>query len=205
LGVSAVWASAIIVPCLLGLVIGFASRPYIMPYDGFNLHDLSKSWTTYRMNLGKRTPMFYSVTKNATVNSVVTFLRKVIALVISQITLMYGLWTNRSKPKFRTVSEIKNTTSKNRLSLLDCDNSSTSGFVISEKYANQLKDLITSDGDVGSSGNVLKHHVVENDGIRPRQVDDLMQASITNFAEDVHRSSAFEGPFLGVSRVVKRK
>ncbi|KAK9707353.1 hypothetical protein RND81_07G191800 [Saponaria officinalis] len=34
LAVGAVWASAIIIPCLVGLVIGFAIRPYIMPQTG---------------------------------------------------------------------------------------------------------------------------------------------------------------------------
>ncbi|XP_074289013.1 uncharacterized protein LOC141614151 isoform X2 [Silene latifolia] len=34
LGASVIWASALIVPCLVGLVIGFAVRPYIMPHTG---------------------------------------------------------------------------------------------------------------------------------------------------------------------------
>ncbi|KAL9240926.1 hypothetical protein vseg_015091 [Gypsophila vaccaria] len=203
LAVSAVWAAALIIPCLVGLVIGFAIRPYVMPQepqDGFNLLNASRLWTSYRMKLGSQTLMPYFDTRNATVSSALQFLRQLTMLLVSHVTLMFGFWTTRSDPSTCTVS-------KNHVSLLDCDNSgsSSSGFIVSEKYENQLKDLIPSDGDLGSSSNVLKEDVVEKDVNCPRQIDDLMQESITNFSEKSHESAAFAGSFLGVSSVVKRR
>ncbi|KAH9616658.1 hypothetical protein KSS87_016386 [Heliosperma pusillum] len=198
LGMGAIWASAVIVPCLVGLVIGFAVRPYIMPHEP-NLLNLSKSWTSYRTKLGRLAPMPYFGIRNATVSSVISFLRQLIMLLVSHVCLMFGFWIYRSNSCSSTVS-------KDPVSLLDCDNSGSSGFVISQKYANQLKDLVTCDGDLGLSGNALKlEDVVEKDGQVGRQIDGLMEASITNFTEDSHKSPTFDSPFIGVSSVVKRR
>lgn len=94
---------------------------------------------------------------------------------------------------------------KEYVSLLDSDNSSSSSeCVLSRKYADQLKDLIVFNGDLGSLNMSNKHEdVTERDEHHHGKIETLIKANMENF--NVDAPAVFQEAFLGVSTVVKRR
>lgn len=195
------WIAAVVVSCVVGLLVGFAVRPYIMPNELCKFLSI-KSWMFYLMNLGRQTRMRCFDTRSAVASPALKFLRRVVVVVHSHFSLLLAFM-------FKRVGSVSGSSSvdKNYVSLLDFENSSSSQCVSSQKYDEQLKDLISFSGQPGASkvcDDILKEEA--NDGDHHGQIDDLMHANIANFAAaDASKSSALEGPFLGVSTIVKRK
>jgi len=134
--------------------------------------------------------------RSAVASPALKYLRSVVMLVCSHLSLLLAFM-------FKRVGSSSSSVDRNYVSLLDLDNSSSSRCVSSQNYDEQLKDLIGFSEQRGASivcDNILKEEA--KDG----RIDDLMHASIANFAADASKSrTALEGPFLGVSTVVKRK
>lgn len=202
-GSATVWAAALAVSCLVGSVVGFVIRPYILRTEELKLLNSTKSWTTYLMNLGRQIQMFCFGTRNAVASPVLRYLRQLIMLFISHLSLMFSFGMKWFYSSSSSVC-------KENISLLDSDHSSNSYCAVSQKYADQLKGLMTSNGEHGSSNmlnDILDHqHVAERDAqSHGGYIDTLVKANMDNFVEDASRSTVVEESFLGVSTVVKRR
>lgn len=199
-GSTTVWVAALVISSLAGLLVGFTIRPYIIQTEVFKLLNSSKSWTSYQMNLGRQTLMCCFGTKSAVASPAIRFLRQLIMPFSSHLSLMFSYLMKRVYPSSTSVCS-------ENISLLDSDNSSNTECVLSRKYADQLKDLTTFNGDSGSSdmfNGILKHEdVVGRYEHCHGKIDTLIKAHMDSF--DVGASAVIGEAFLGVSTVVKRR
>ncbi|GFY88308.1 NHL domain-containing protein [Actinidia rufa] len=142
LGVSPwVWALALGVSCFLGMIIGFAVRPYVTRYEGSDPLHFKETWKRYPIIQGTQLLTLYFDIRNAIVSSTpYTLLRSFIMLSLSQLSLMFRI-NNTVEPRI---------SHKKSVSLLDSGLLGTKEMAKSQMYDEQLKDLITFDGRVES-------------------------------------------------------
>ncbi|XP_021726979.1 uncharacterized protein LOC110694123 isoform X1 [Chenopodium quinoa] len=202
LGSTTIWVAALAFSCFFGLLVGFAVRPYIIRTEVFKRLNSSKSWRSYRMNLGRQTLMHCFGTRSVLASPAIRFLKQLIMPFISLLSLMLSFIVNRFYP-----SSSSSIVCKEYVSLLDSDNLGNSECLLSRKYADQLKCLTTFDGDSGSSNmfnGILKNkNVVETDDRCHGKIDNLIKANIESF--NVDAPAVLEETFLGVSTVVRRR
>ncbi|KAL2928579.1 putative outer membrane protein pmp10, partial [Bienertia sinuspersici] len=159
----------------------------------------SKSWTTYLMNLAKQAQTCCFGTRNAAVSPALRFLNQLIMLFISHLSLMFSFRPNR-------VHSSSSNASKEYVSLLDSENSSNSECIMSNKYAEQMKELMMPNGDMISFNminGILKHEDVGERGSSHGKIDTLVKANMESFGQDA--STVVGETFIGVSTVVKRR
>ncbi|CAL0313169.1 unnamed protein product [Lupinus luteus] len=139
LGAVMIWSLGLGLSCLLGLVIGIAVRPYIIPNELSSPCRFIETWKhCLTTSLGKLVPILYFGIKNAVAScsfsSVYTVLMKLWQLCISQLLLMFRINIFSRRPHLESVS------------LLDLDACNSGEVMKSSKYDDQLKDLISFDG-----------------------------------------------------------
>ena len=103
---------------------------------------------------------------------------------------------------------------KDCVSLIDCDDISSSKITKSEMYADQLKGLIPFDGSLDSSNmanKIFNQGDVDKEGSdvlsdRHGSVDAMIQANIMGFAELAKETTPMEGSLIATnSGLVKRR
>lgn len=181
----------------------------------------SRTWRLCLINLGKLVPIPCFAIRSAVANSslVLSFLERLFWLSLSHISLV--LRTNYLVPQVSP---------QERASLLDSDkvdssrkSSSTSGsgngseMITSQKYADQLKDLVRFEGSLeltnSASARTLKQgdenqegcDVVFPDCYGNGRIDTLIRTHIKRFADVAEETTLIEGTLLDSSGLVKRR
>ncbi|KAK7361929.1 hypothetical protein VNO77_04023 [Canavalia gladiata] len=147
LGAVMTWTLGLGLSCLLGLVIGIAVRPYIIPNKGTNPCHFIETWKHYLTNLGKLLPTHFFVIKSAVASSgcssVYTILMRLWSLCLSHLLLMFRISIASPRPHLESVS------------LLDLDACNSGEVTKSSKYHDQLKDLMSFDEDLMDPSKVI--------------------------------------------------
>ncbi|XP_076928167.1 uncharacterized protein LOC143592033 isoform X2 [Bidens hawaiensis] len=166
LGSTIAWGIGVVVMCLIGFIVGFAVRPYVLPYEG--QHPVNVTWKHFLTNLGKQAVTFYFVARNATAsrNNLYHIVKSFLVLSFSQLPLLFGV--NIVSPS---------TIPKKLVSLLDLD---CADVVMNETtqtrdLVDELKDLMTLDGT--QSPKLCLNLNQENDGYI---VEEIKEAGVEN-------------------------
>ncbi|CAI9092869.1 OLC1v1028214C1 [Oldenlandia corymbosa var. corymbosa] len=177
MGQASAWALGLGLSCLLGLIIGFVIRPYIMSRGGLILRTCNKTWTDCLTCLGRQLVMLCFVMKNVVVRmTIYEALRKVIVFSLSTLSLMFRIKTGEPQNYQKPVS------------LLDCDHLRNND--LGKLYFDQLKDLISFDEGTASSSVVAEDNIQQNEdendktgwsAVSNSKVDALIEANITRF------------------------
>ncbi|XP_057541740.1 uncharacterized protein LOC130820404 isoform X1 [Amaranthus tricolor] len=202
-GSTTTWVAALAVASLVGMLVGFITHPYIIRTEELKLLSRSKSWNFYLMIPGRQTWMRCFANKSVVASPTIRFLRQLIMPFFHHLSLIFRFCLKKDDSRSSGVR-------KEYVSLLDSDDTSTSEYcAISQKYADQLKELMTSNGDLGSYNrfNAISKHedVLETDEHSRGQIDTLIRGNMQKFVEDAGKSTVLEETFVGVSTVVKRR
>ncbi|PON98907.1 Six-bladed beta-propeller [Trema orientale] len=218
-GVAAVsiWSVAVGVACIVGFAVGLAARPYIFPYEGIRMHRFSETWKLCLINLEKQIqiPCFAIRSAIASSSLVCSLLERLFWLSLSHLSLI-----------FRNDYLVPQVSPKEHLSLLDydkvdgssCSNSSSSSEIMkSQKYANQLKDLISFDESLELSNLAAtemfqqreeyleRQDVVLSDCYGNGKIENMIETNIMHFAEVTKETTLIDGTLFGSSGLVKRR
>ncbi|KAK7250540.1 hypothetical protein RIF29_33044 [Crotalaria pallida] len=145
LGAVMIWTLTLglILSCLLGLVIGIAIRPYIIPHEVSSPCRFTETWKSCLTSLVKLAPILYFGIKNAVASFSCSFayktLIKLCSLCRSHVLLMFRVNIFSPRPHLESVS------------LLDLDACNSGEVTKSSKYHDQLKDLINFDEEFSDS------------------------------------------------------
>ncbi|KAK1425849.1 hypothetical protein QVD17_21210 [Tagetes erecta] len=190
LGSTTAWSIGVVVMCLIGVIVGFAIRPYVLPYEASGQHLVNRTWKHFLINLGKQAATFYFATRNAIAshNNLYHLLKTFLTLSFSQLTLLLGI--NIIKPP---------TMPQKPVSLLDCDDlvSNNNETTKTLDLIYELKDLVTFD-DTGNPKLSLyqestysivaeKKEVVLDNG---EKIDKQIYANLAGFVEGSKRTSS---------------
>ncbi|KAK7348701.1 hypothetical protein VNO80_23321 [Phaseolus coccineus] len=175
LGAVMTWTLGLGLSCILGLVIGFAVRPYIISNKGPNPCHCKGTWKHCLTSLGKLTPMLFYGAKSAiascSCSSVYSILVRFWRLSLSHFVCLSRIRINIVSPRPHLES----------VSLLDLDACNSGEVIKPGKYYDQLKDLMSFDED-STKGSFNKG----NDSIGRRNVcheGDLLIKANTGFVE----------------------
>ncbi|KAK2994495.1 hypothetical protein RJ640_029454, partial [Escallonia rubra] len=181
LEMASAWALGLGAACLLGLIVGFVIRPYLVPLGGYSDLRLSETWRHRLISLERRIPMLCFEIKSAVVSSTCYSLsRRLITLSLSHVALLCGLNIVKSK----TVSE-------KPVSLLDCDDLCSSEITKTQILDDHLKDLASLDGSLISL-NTTCGILEQADAAKERtdivsdshgKIEKMIKANILGFAE----------------------
>ncbi|KAL3501215.1 hypothetical protein ACH5RR_035664 [Cinchona calisaya] len=200
MGTASAWALGLGLSCLLGLVIGFVIRPYVTRRGGPRFLPCNKTWKYYLISLERQVLMLCLDIRNAIVRSTLySFLNRLILMSLCTLSLMFRIKTVEPQ-----------TSRKEPLSLLDCDDSKDNDG--SRSHVDLLKDLISFDEGVVSSGHANKNIEEKDDENENTEfpttsngkVNSLIQANIKGFVEQA-RKTAVADPFQCSMGLVKRK
>ncbi|KAH9773407.1 NHL domain-containing protein [Citrus sinensis] len=196
LGAVSVWVLVSVLSCLVSLVIGFVARPYIIRHEGWILH-FSMTWRHYLINLVRlvRTCCYdiRSVTASPTLYALV---KRVFWLSLSHLSLMFRINNLKSR-----------TPKKDVVSLLDSSDLHGCEIKKSHKYADQLKDLLSFDGNQDLITEVIFRQELENQKSSDvlclpnshGMLDDMIRASIMGFDGEAKETTTEVGSLVGNS------
>ncbi|XP_075658346.1 uncharacterized protein LOC142628191 isoform X1 [Castanea sativa] len=181
LGAVSIWVLGLGLSCLLGLIVGIAVQPYIFRRKGFSPL-FFKTWMHCLIRLGKQVLILcFDIRSAVARSSYFTLLRRLFWLSLSHLSLMFRM--------YKVKSPISH---KEYVSLIDCDDISSSKLTQSEMYADQLKDLMTIDGGLdllNMADKIVNHSDDDKEGSDDTltdshgKVDAMIQANIMGFAE----------------------
>ncbi|KAF3942537.1 hypothetical protein CMV_030816 [Castanea mollissima] len=181
LGAVSIWVLGLGLSCLLGLIVGIAVQPYIFRRKGFSPLCF-KTWMHCLIRLGKQVLILcFDIRSAIARSSYFTLLRRLFWLSLSHLSLMFRM--------YKVKSPISH---KEYVSLIDCDDISSSILSKSEMYADQLKDLMTIDGGLdllNMPDKIVNHSDDDKEGSDDTltdshgKVDAMIQANIMGFAE----------------------
>ncbi|XP_057774631.1 uncharacterized protein LOC130993662 isoform X2 [Salvia miltiorrhiza] len=205
LGTTSAWLLGLGLCSLISLAVGLVIRPYVIPYEGVRPHQPPWTWTHCRMSLERQVVMLCSDLRSAVVKSTV-YLRshQIILLVLSHLSLMFRRTPLESRASCRKIvslldmDEVCNTSSSN--------GSSSSSRVISQRVADQLKDLLTFDEGLLMAPVNADEMVVREEGrestYEHKTIDGMIKANLANFEGEALRVDSFASPDcrLGVVR-----
>ncbi|WVZ22881.1 hypothetical protein V8G54_001425 [Vigna mungo] len=141
LGAVMSWTLGLGLSCLLGIVIGFSVRPFIISNKGPNSCHCKETWKHCLTSLGKLVPMLFYGAKSAIVScscsSVYTILVRFWRLSLSHFVCLSRIRINIVTPRPHLES----------VSLLDLDACNSGEITKPGKYYDQLKDLMSFDED----------------------------------------------------------
>ncbi|GMH01627.1 hypothetical protein Nepgr_003466 [Nepenthes gracilis] len=177
-GNAAIWGLGLGISCLVGAIIGFAVRPYIIPFGNSNLPNISDTWNRFLMKLGRLVPMLFLELKSGVASStLLTVLRKLLLLIVSNLSLLFS---------FNRVRSVVVQT--NHVSLLDSECLSSLGCEKPPALVDPLTDLMGFDGGSDTSNVIIKEeNKARSENGSPdhsRRVDDLIRANMVNFIGD---------------------
>ncbi|RDX96495.1 hypothetical protein CR513_20831, partial [Mucuna pruriens] len=141
LGAVMTWTLGLGLSCLLGIVIGIAVRPYIIPNRGSNPCQFTATWKHCLTSLGKLPRTLFcgakSVIASCSCSSVCTILMRFGRLCKSNLVCLFRIRINIVSPRPHLES----------VSLLDLDAHNSGEVTRPGKYYDQLKDLMSFDED----------------------------------------------------------
>lgn len=222
LGSVSVWSVvvAVVVACIVGFVVGLAVRPYILSREGTRMQCFSETWKLCLINLGKQVQIPCFVIRSAVANSVLVFslLERLFWLGLSHLSLLFS--TNylapQVSPKDRAMLDTDKVVSSS-CSGLGSGSGSGSEMMNSQKYTDQLKDLINFDGSLELTNSASTQmidqggeyqegrDVVLSDCHGNGRIDTMIKTNINCFAEVAEETNLIEGTLLGSSGLVKRR
>ncbi|KAG6777384.1 hypothetical protein POTOM_017205 [Populus tomentosa] len=229
LGAVKFWVLGLALSCLLGIVIGIATRPYVIPHvisyfcsycvlqdqstwtafltqlcrqEGSRPLHFSKTWKHCLINLASLVPMSCFDVRNAIASSSLYMLSKrLLRLSLSHLSLMFQI--NTVGPKV---------SNKDFISLMDSDiNNPVVGK--SQTFADQLKDMIDSNVHSqlsSSSSDILKLGEGGLERCDPSldvngRINDMIQANIMGFGKLAKETTPVDVPLEGRLGLVKRR
>ncbi|CAH2033758.1 unnamed protein product [Thlaspi arvense] len=91
LGTYSLWSIGIVLSCLLGVAVGFASRPYIIRHEEVNHLSFIMTWKLLLIKLGEQVLTFFSYIRNLVAGSAVySVLSRLVMMIVSHLSLMYS-------------------------------------------------------------------------------------------------------------------
>ncbi|XP_047162533.1 uncharacterized protein LOC124832382 [Vigna umbellata] len=198
LGAVMTWTLGLGLSCLLGIVIGFAVRPYIISNKGPNSCHCKETWKHCLTSLGKLVPMLFYGAKSAiascSCSSVYTILVRFWRLNLSYFVCLSRIRINIVAPRPHLES----------VSLLDLD-ACNSGEVTKpgKYYDDQLKDLICFDEDSTKASSIKG-----NDSIGRRNMcheGDLLVKANMGFLEPLKDNILHPDSSVCNTGIVKRR
>ncbi|KAK6139236.1 hypothetical protein DH2020_027021 [Rehmannia glutinosa] len=207
LGTTSAWLLGLGLSCLLGLIVGFVIRPYVIPYEGFKPLRSSWTWTRCLTSLERQIAMLCSVIRSVIVKSTIYSLsRRVIILSLSQLSLMFRPMTVKSR-----------SAREKPVSLLDLDavcsssSGSSSNIFVSPGVDEELKDLLTFGGGpmlpVNANGIVEQEEESESTDVfsdEHDKIDSMIRANLVYFEEQATRVCANEPVECSLGLVKRR-
>ncbi|KAL7196803.1 hypothetical protein ACSBR1_036753 [Camellia fascicularis] len=201
------WPLGVGVSCLLGFIIGFAVR-HVTLHEGSNPFRLNKTWKHYLISRRRQVLMlcfdFGSVIGSVIVSSTLYMLsRWIIMLSLSHLSLMLGINTVESQTPFE----------KKPVSLLDSEILGSEVITTkSQIFAEQLKDLITFDGEEELPNPADKTFKLGDDNEHGndvlcddhQRIDNMIKDNIVGFVEQAKKIQLDES-FVSSSGLVKRR
>ncbi|KAL7171447.1 hypothetical protein ACSBR2_036156 [Camellia fascicularis] len=207
------WALGLGVSCLVGLIIGFTVRPYVTRHEGSNPFRLNKTWKHYLISQGRQVLMLCFDFRSVIVSSTLYMLsRRIIMLSLSLLSLLLGINTVESQTPFEK-KPVSLLDSEIPVSLLDSEILGSEVITMkSQIYAEQLKDLITFDGEeelLNPADKTFKlgddnehgNDVLSDDHQR---IDNMIKDSIVGFDEQAKKVRLDES-LVSSSGLVKRR
>ncbi|CAL5418963.1 unnamed protein product [Camellia sinensis] len=198
------WALGLGVSCLLGLIIGFAVRPYVTLHEGSNPFRLNETWKHFLISQGRQALMLCFDFRSVLVSSTLyTLSRTIIMLSLSHLFLMLGMNTVESQTPFE----------KKPVSLLDSEILGSEVITTkSQIFAEQLKDLITFDGEEKLPNPADKTFKLGDDNEHGndvlcddhQRIDNMIKDNIVGFVEQAKKIQLDES-FVSSSGLVKRR
>ncbi|KAJ9563819.1 hypothetical protein OSB04_008979 [Centaurea solstitialis] len=193
------WGIGVGLACLIGLIIGFAIRPYVLPHEASGDPQFHTTWKHYLIHLETQARTFYFVLKSAIAsNNLYKLLIKLLRLSFSQLSLLFGLTIIRPRPP-------PPSTPPKFVSLLDCDHVVKNETIETQNLVDELKDLMTLDGALSPKPvllyqeNAYRVEEKRNDEVLEKggKLDKLVNANVAGFVEGSKRSSSVESWGVG--------
>ncbi|KAG6713293.1 hypothetical protein I3842_05G144800 [Carya illinoinensis] len=203
MGAVSTWLLGLGLSCLLGLIVGIAVRPYIIPSEGSRPLLFSETWKHRLILLGKPVLILCFDIKSAAASSPhYALLRRLFWLSLSHISLMFRI--NKVKPLVLH---------KETISLIDSDDISSCKITKSEMYDEQLRDLITLDSSLEllNMADFNNHDYDSKEGShvlssRSGRVDAMIQDNIMGLEHLAKETTPMDGSLVAAtSGLVKRK
>ncbi|XP_041011981.1 uncharacterized protein LOC121255631 isoform X2 [Juglans microcarpa x Juglans regia] len=202
MGAVSTWLLGLGLSCLLGLIVGIAVRPYIIPSEGSRPLLLSETWKHRLILLGKPVLILCFDIKSAAASSPhYALLRRLFWLSLSHISLMFRI--NKVKPLVLH---------KETISLIDSDDTSSCKITKSEMYDEQLRDLINLDRSLELLNMAdLNHDYDSKEGStvlssRSGRIDTMIQDNIMGLEHLAKETTPMDGSLVAAtSGLVKRK
>ncbi|XP_024989030.1 uncharacterized protein LOC112523595 isoform X1 [Cynara cardunculus var. scolymus] len=192
LGSTTAWGIGMGVACLIGLIIGFAIRPYVLPHEASGHPRFNTTWKHYLIHLGKQARTSFFVNRSAIAsNNLYKLLNKLLRLSFSQLSLVFGLNMIRPPTPPPPVKFV---------SLLDCDHVGKNETIETQDLVDELKDLITLDGSLNPKPvlsyqeNPYRVEETKNDEFLETRgkLDRQIHANFAGFVESSKRTSSVE-------------
>ncbi|GAB2220507.1 hypothetical protein Drorol1_Dr00008165 [Drosera rotundifolia] len=165
--------------CLLGVIIGFVVRPFVIRFEDMNQPSFIKIWKFFLMNPRRLAPKMLSLgTRSAAASStLLTVFRRIVLICSYYVSLLYRMNRVRSGLAHKNLPHISDS------NLLDSLN-----YANSETYADVMRDLITLDGGMDRSSNLVEHvpEVAAKSSCLVKGhggIDDLIQSNFNSFVE----------------------
>ncbi|ESR51679.1 hypothetical protein CICLE_v10031709mg [Citrus x clementina] len=202
LGAVSVWVLVSVLSCLVSLVIGFVARPYIIRHEGWILH-FSMTWRHYLINLVRLVRTCCYDIRSVTASPMLYALfKRVFWLSLSHLSLMFRINNLKSR-----------TPKKDVVSLLDSSDLHGCEIKKSHQYADQLKDLLSFDGNQDLITEDIFRQELENQKSSDvlclpnshGMLDDMIRASIMGFDGEAKETTTEVGSLVGNSGLVKRR
>nr|XP_043626880.1 uncharacterized protein LOC122598356 isoform X1 [Erigeron canadensis] len=212
LGSTIVWGIGVGVACIIGLIVGFVIRPYVLPHEAPGHHRVNMTWKHCLISLGKQAVTFYFVIRSAIAShNIYHFFEKLLRLSFSQLSLVFGInMLSRPPPTpVKPVSlldcdDIQPSTPVKPLSFLDYnDLGHTETIKTHHELVDELKDLITYDGTSSTELSLDQENafrVEDKNEVLPEmagKLDRHIYANFAGFVEGSKRTSSVESWVIG--------
>ncbi|XP_062110263.1 uncharacterized protein LOC133822071 isoform X2 [Humulus lupulus] len=216
-GAVSIWSVAVGVACILGFAGGFALRPYILPHGGMGMRNFSRTWKLCLTHLEKQVQILCFAIRSATAS---------FSLVCSLLERLFWLSLSHISLLFRIDYLVPQVSPKEHGPLLGSDNvgsssksssSSSREIMKSQKYASQLKDLISFDesselSNLACPGMVEQREeyqerrdAVRSDCSGEGKIDNMMNTNIMHFVEKAKEPTLIDATMYGNSGLIKRR
>ncbi|XP_012092071.1 uncharacterized protein LOC105649868 isoform X1 [Jatropha curcas] len=205
------WVLGLILSCLLGIVIGFVTRPYITSHEGSRPLYSSKTWKIRPIKLVKPILMLCFDIRSAVANTkLYELIRRLLWLSLSHLQLMLRINTVGLQTSSKGIDS--QTLSKGFVSLLDSD---VNSFEVKKPQlsGDELKDLISFSSPMqlpNSKNDIFKqeeHDQLKSDVLlgSQRRIDTMIQANIIGFAMVAEETTPLDESMIGSVGLVKRR
>ncbi|GLT50296.1 hypothetical protein SLA2020_237900 [Shorea laevis] len=225
LGAVTTWSVVLLLSCILGIIIGLAIRPYVIPHQGTSVMRFCVTWKHCLINLGTQALiccfdlMQFCVTwkhclinlgtqawircfdiRNAAASSkLYAVTKQLFWLSLAHLSLMFRInYLESQSPQ------------KDSVSLLDVDVLYNSEMKESDRFTDQLKDLVSFDGspELPATSNEQGEWNEESCNILSNsqgRIDNMIQANIKGFAKVAEKTTVLPAPMVGKSGLVRRR